>query len=113
MGNLPHRLKKSPERDLNTKAGALSFSVRHSSCHSQAGAPKPGGCVGENGGMGLDAGITSQVETSESVAGHDGSPVMESETGFPSEALGLAPAGLRPASGIQTVESESLPGSPG
>ena len=60
----------------------------------------------------MDAGITSQVETSESVAGHDGSPVMDSETSFPSKALGLAPAGLstgggnpgakldRPASGI-------------
>ena len=73
---------------MTTKAGALSFSGHHSSCHSQAGAPKPGGCVGENGGMGMDAGITSQVETSESVAGHDGSPVTDSAS-FPSKALGL------------------------
>lgn len=123
-GKPVHELEKSPERDLNTEAGALSFSVHHSSCHSQAGAPKPGGCVGENGGMGMDAGITSQVGTSESVAGHNGSPVTDSETSFPSKALGLTLVGLsagggnpgvkldRSASETQTVESESLAGSP-
>ena len=35
------RLKESPERDLNTKAGALLFSIHHSSCHTQAVAGKP------------------------------------------------------------------------
>ena len=47
----------------------------------------------------MDAGITSQVETSESVAGHDGSPVTDSETSFPSKALGLALAGLSTVAG--------------
>ena len=35
------QLKESPERDLNTRAGALLFSIHHSSCHTQAVDVKP------------------------------------------------------------------------